>query len=116
MFPMAANVHPELIEQLANAGESPVQAVLQLRAAHDQQQIPSPEESAKLADDVLRRVQNEVGRPPIRTNLLRNISSLIVEADPEFLGSLLKQPEVVYAQPNQRRESLFIPPKGKRPA
>ena len=113
---MAAKVHAELIEQLNRAGNSPVQAIVQLRWAHKPEAIPSPEDSARMADSVLRRVADQVGHPASRTNLLRNLATLIVEADPEFLSLLIQQPEVISALPNKTAESPFIPPKGKRPA
>jgi hypothetical protein len=112
---MATRVSPELLDQLERAGTSPVQAVVQLRDAHEPHAVPSPEDSTRLADDVLRRVTAEVGHPAARTNVLRNLATLVVEADPDFLRSLIRQPEVISALPNQTAESPFIPPRTKRP-
>jgi DNA polymerase II small subunit/DNA polymerase delta subunit B len=113
---MTSKVHPELADQLARAGTSLLQAVVQLRATYDPDAIPSPDEVTKLANMVLERVATTVGHSASRTNVLRNVASLIVEADPKFMRALIQQPEVVSALPNQTTESPFIAPKGKRPA
>jgi hypothetical protein len=112
---MAAKVNPELLDQLERAGTSPVQAIVHLRSAHEPHVIPSPEDAARLADEVLRRVATDVGHPPARANVLRHLATLVVEADAEFLRSLIQQPEVVSVLPNQTAESPFIPPRAKRP-
>jgi len=112
---MAVKIHPELLGQMERAGRSPVQAVVQLRAAHQPEVIPSPEDAVRLADIVLDRVAADVGHKAMRTNVLRNLATVIVEADPDYLRALIAQPEVISAIPNNTAESPFIPPKGKRP-
>ena len=112
---MAAKVHPELLQQIEEAGSEPVEAVVQLRSPHRLQAVPAPEESAALAETVLQRVQADVGHPPARTNILRNVGAVIVQADAPFIRSLVRQPEVISAIPNRTAESPFIAPKGKRP-
>ena len=76
---------------------------------------PSPEESAKLADTVLKRVAEQVGHAATRSNVLRNLATVVVEADSDFVRSLIDQPEVISAIPNETVESPYIPPKRKRP-
>jgi len=112
---MAERVHPELETQLSEAGSTPVQAVLQLRASGEPERVPSPEESSALAETVLHRVQDKLGRPAIRSNLLRNLATLVVEADAPFLRTLIKQPEILSALPNKTSQSPVIPPRGVRP-
>jgi hypothetical protein len=112
---MTNKIHPELLDELNRAGTSSVQAVVQLHSPGDVKTLMSPEETSKLADVVLERVTAEVGRPATRTNVLRNLATLVVEADPAFLNKLISQPEVLSALPNRTNESPFIPPKRKRP-
>lgn len=107
---MSARIHPELASQLNHPGDSPLQAVVELGSVQK-----SPEETLKLAQEVLQRVSQVVGHPAARTNVLRNLARVVVEADRDFLRSLLEQPEVVSAMPNQMSESPFIPPVRKRP-
>jgi hypothetical protein len=112
---MAANIHPELIEQLDRAGSGLVQAIVHLKHPDQADAQISPEETAKLADTILGRVARDVGHPAARSNVLRNLATMVVEADGDFLRSLSRQPEVAAVSPNRTAESPFIPPKGKRP-
>ena len=114
-IPIAAKVKPELLEQLDRAGAEPVQAIFGLRPSDDPHAKLSPNEAARLAEQVLARVAAHVGHPARRANVLRNLGTMIVEADSEFLRSLIGQPEIASAAANKTAESPFIPPKGKRP-
>jgi hypothetical protein len=109
------NVDPELAAQLKDAGSRLVQAVVQLRDAKRGKKPPSPQESAQLAENVLSRVTKAVGHSAARTNILKNVATIIVEADSDFVRSLIQQPEVVSALPSNTSESMVIPPHGKRP-
>ena len=113
---MAANVHPELLQQINGAGNRLVQGVFHLHSPDQLGNVIAPDETAKLAATVLGRVADEVGRKAARCNVLRNLGTMIVEADPEFLRSLIQQPEIMSAASNQMSESPLIPPHGKRPA
>lgn len=113
---MVAKTHPKLLEQMDRERARPIQAIIQLQSADHDGTLMSPEKTAKLADNILSRVAAEVGRPVVRCNVLRNLATMVVEADPEFLQALIRQPEVVSATPNQTSESPMIEPKGKRPA
>src|SRR5262249_52489482 len=104
---MAAQVHPELLEQMARAGRAPVQAIVHLPSADRPEAIPSADDCTKLAKDVLDRVAGQVGHRAGRVNVLRNLATVVLEADPDFVRSLLQQPEVVAAIPNQTAESPF---------
>src|SRR6476620_8712382 len=102
---MSARVHPELAIQLNQPGGSPLQAVVELGTSQQ-----SPEVTSRLAKEVLQRVSEIVGHSAERTNILRNLARVVVEADRDFLRSLREQPEVLSAMPNQMTESPFIPP------
>jgi hypothetical protein len=107
-------VHPELLEQLEQAGNKLVQAVVQLRPAKDSKSAPTPAAALVLAEKVLDRVGQKVGHGAARTNVLRNIATVVVEADSDFVRTLIAQPEVVSALPNLTKQSISIPPKRKR--
>jgi len=98
---MSERVHHDLLKQLDGPEDRPIQAIVQLRSPRAVDVVPSPEEAGTLAAEVLGRVQARVGRSALRTNVLRNLSSVIVEASPAFVRSLLEQPEVVSAVPNR---------------
>jgi hypothetical protein len=106
---MANKVHPDLLEQLSNETPSQLQAVILLRGP-GQRLDASPESISKMADEVLDRVAREVGHDASRTNVLKNLSTVIVQADQAFLRVLVAQPEVLSAQPNVVRESVSIEP------
>lgn len=110
--------HPELTEQIAAAGDSLVRAVVQLRPTTNEVNQPRTDSGdfAELAQSVLARVSETVGHKANRTNILRNVNSIILEADSTFMEEMIKQPEIVSAMPSQTRESLKIPPVSKRPA
>src|SRR5262245_17322777 len=93
-----------------------VQMVVQLKPTKASGELLTPDESAALADQVLARVASEVGRPATRVNVMRNLSTLVVEADGEFQASLARQPEVKSIMPNKLDESPLIPPVRKRNA
>lgn len=112
---MSVTPHPELLAQMDRAGDAPVQAIIQLRQPGKAGAVPSPDESTSLAKQVLERVAEKVGKAAVRSNVLRNLATVVVEAHPSFLRSLVQQPEVISAIPNQTSESPFIPPVGKRP-
>lgn len=111
---MTSKLHSELQKQL-DAASGPVQAVVQFRNADDKQAIPSPAEASQLAKRVFDRVAKKVGYAAIRTNVMSNIASAVVEADPTYVQALIEQPEVVSAMPNQTSQDPRIAPRGKRP-
>ena len=112
---MSVNVAPELLEQLDRAKDLPVQVVVRLQSPDEPAARISPEQIAALADSLIERVTADVGHPPARSNVLRNLGTVVLEADPQFVRALLKQPEIASAIPNKPAESPFIPPRRKRP-
>ncbi len=112
---MSAKANPELNKQLRDAGSQPVQAIFQLQSADGAQTQLTDADTKQLSNDLLARVAAKVGLAPIRSNLLCNLRTLVVEAKPEFLKCLLQEPEIAAGKANQTKESAYIPPKGKRP-
>ncbi len=107
---MHKKVHPELVRQLAQSDDQVAQVVVQLSFPGRPEDIPSPKDTTILAESLLHRVEERVGHSAIRHNVLPNLATLVVEADTVFLRSLIDQPEVVSALPNEMTESPFIPP------
>ncbi len=56
--------------------------------------IPTPEESARLAESALARASASSGLTPLRHQILRNLAAIRVEAGAAFLLDLLAQPEI----------------------
>ena len=104
----AAKVDPVLKEQLSRlaSDDEPIEAVCALRAQGHGESALAPEEAERLAREVLRRVEKEVGVAPDRVNVFRNLSSLIVSARPSFVRALLKQREIVSAMANVQPKHL----------
>jgi len=110
---MSARIQPELLDKLGQS-DPLIQVVLQL-----QENVSShapPEQVEKVARDVLQRAATEVGHSAGRANVLRNLGTIIVEATPAFVRSLIDQPEIASAMLNQTAEGVFIPPTKRRPA
>lgn len=95
-----AKIHPELLKQLDEAGSHLVQAVFRLRSPDKPDEMLSPDEAADMAEAVLGRVQSHFGRSVSRANVLRNLGTLVVEADAPLLQWLLAQNEIESAVPN----------------
>jgi hypothetical protein len=112
---MNTKANSELIAQLRKGGTEPVQAIFHLQSPKDPGAQLTDAETKRISSQVLQRVAAQLGEPAIRSNLLSSLRTLIVEATPEFLRSMLQQPEIASASANQTKESPLIPPKGKRP-
>ncbi|QDU30216.1 hypothetical protein ETAA8_53350 [Anatilimnocola aggregata] len=107
------SLHAELLEQLAAAGDSLVRAVVQLRSPGSTKK--GADDVSALAKEVLARVAETVGHDAKRTNVLKNVGSVIIESDADFLREMIKQPEVISALPSQISQDLMIRPVNKKP-
>jgi hypothetical protein len=99
-----ARTDPELERQLkaAAADGSPVQAVVVLRSGRAGPL--APDEVDAQAREVLGRVESQVGRGAADVNVFKNMSSLVVSAEPAFIEALVQQPEVESAVANSRTD------------
>jgi hypothetical protein len=97
-----ARTDPELSRQLkaAAADRSPVEAVIVLRSGRDG--ALGPDEVETQAREVLGRVEHQVGKGAADVNVLKNLASFVVSAEPEFIEALVEQPEVESAVANSR--------------
>jgi hypothetical protein len=106
-------VDPTLRKRLSSSEseDAPIQAVLSLRSNDS---AVSPQDTDRLAREVLDRVAQQVGAGPDDFNIFPNLSSLVVSAKPAFLRELLQQPEVRSALANQQPDDALIRPRSKR--
>ncbi|MFL6229911.1 MAG: hypothetical protein ACJ741_14150 [Pyrinomonadaceae bacterium] len=111
-----AKVDNELLRQLDDEGTSsePIVAVVRLHSDDPSQIVPVPEQTEKIAQEVLERVHRRVGGGETRHNIFKNLGYFVVSADKPFLRELISQPEVANAVANVQPGSTFIPPVKKR--
>ena len=110
-------IDPELLRQLdaVSTDAELVEAVFSLRPEEPSQLVTPPERTAELAQEVLERVQEQVGDSAAQTNVFVRLGSFAVSARPAFLRKLLAQPEIASAMANRQPGEALIQPKGKRP-
>ena len=107
---------PELVRQLStSAGDDQVEAVVRLRTDPGVA-APPPEETERLARQVVARTQKLSGEQENAFNVFKYLGSFAISAKPAFIKTLLDQPEVASALANNQPGSGMIPPVEKRPA
>ncbi|MDR7419259.1 MAG: hypothetical protein QN178_10160 [Armatimonadota bacterium] len=109
-------VDPELLRQLDQhaADARPVEAVFTLRGGKTARSAKADETEAAVRR-LLRRVEAEVGVPPVNYNVFRNLGTFVVVASPEFVRALAAQGEIATATANRQPQSMVIPPRARRP-
>lgn len=60
----------------------------------------TPEETASVTENLIRKVCQEVGDEPTQLNVFKNIASFVVAAKPSFIRALLTHDEVERAMAN----------------
>jgi hypothetical protein len=113
-----ATVDPELERQLIDAPEGhSVEAVFRLKPPDSVTTAAAPEETERLAHELLKRAKESSGQTEDGMNVFRYLGSFAVAARPEFLRTLMSQPEVATVVANRKSGSVgVIPPAGKRSA
>jgi hypothetical protein len=86
---MTAKIDPELKRQLA-AGTGTIDAAFSMRESATGEE----EDVKEVADALIRRVSLAAGEEPDGVNVLRHLRTLIVSASPNYLSTLLDQPEI----------------------
>ena len=99
-----ARIDPTLLQLLesaeAAASADAVEAVCLLEGAVS---LP-PDQTERVAREVLERVAGQVGEAARRYKVFRNLGSFVVSASAGFVRELLKQPEIQSAVANRRQE------------
>jgi hypothetical protein len=113
-----AKLDPEFVRQLDEAqGQEAVQAVVRLQPSdHDSAVVVDPEETDRMARELVDRVKESSGSRDAAINVFRNLGSFAISASADFLRALARQPEVAAVVANRQPGSALIPPAGKRPA
>lgn len=103
---MSPRIDPELTKQMneAAAGE-PVAAIIRLGPTSAKSLSPSPDETDRIAHELLARAQRRVKSKAPDFNVFKNLGYFVVSAPVDYLRALVDQPEVAHAFPNIRRES-----------
>lgn len=90
-----------------------VEAVVVLRPL-DNDSLPSPAQSKKLASTVLRAAAQETGTKPASSSVFENLNSFSVRASAEFIDALARCKEVAQVLPNDVEVPELIAPVAKR--
>jgi hypothetical protein len=108
-------IDPELRRQLegAEAAHEPVSAEFSLDAAAEGT-ILSPEETERRVNELVRRVEREVGSPPERLRIRKNLGMFSVTARPAFIRKLTAMDEVATATASRQPEGLLIRPVSRK--
>jgi hypothetical protein len=104
--PLSERVDPELAKQLNEAAaDEPVGAVIRLSPTSPGSPAPSPEETDRIAHDLLSRAQKRAKLHAPDYNVFKNLGYFVVSAPPAYLRALVDEPEVARAFPNRRSET-----------
>jgi hypothetical protein len=107
---------PELVRQLAaTTDDGRVEAVVRLQPSGGLPTTP-PEETERLAHELVRRTQQESGEHEDAINVFKYLGSFAISASPAFMKALIAQPEVASALANKQPDSGMIRPVDKRRA
>ena len=113
---LALKLDPEFVRQLNDAADQePVQVVVRLQPANAQSVVPAPDETERIARDLIRRTEHETGQTAEAINVFRNLGAFAVAAVPVFLRTLIEQPEVAAVVANRQPGAAMIAPVAKRP-
>jgi hypothetical protein len=103
MAPMSERVDPELAKQIDEAAEDePVGAVIRLCPTSADHPTPSPEETERIAHELLSRAAKRVKHHAPDFNVFKHLGYFVVSAPPAYLKALVDSPEVEHAFPNRR--------------
>lgn len=96
---------PELLRQLKESSQSgkPIRAWFKLRDA-------SASDMEAKANELLTRAARETGQEAQAHNVLRRLGTVIVQAHPSFIETLMRQPEIESSGPTDHPGVTLIPP------
>lgn len=99
------SIDPELVQQMNDAADDePVGAVIRLGPTSSESPSPSPEETDRIARELLARARKRVKSGSPDFNVFKNLGYFVVSAPSRYLKAIVDQPEVAHAFPNRRRE------------
>lgn len=98
------SIDPELAQQIREAAaDEPVGAVIRLGPTSTAGLTPSPEETDRIAHELLARAQARAKSPAPDYNVFKNLGYFVVSAPPAYLKAIVGEPEVAHAFPNRRK-------------
>ncbi len=98
------SIDPELVQQINEAAaDEPVGAVIRLSPPSGKGLTPSPEETDRIAHELLARAQVRAESSAPDYNVFKNLGYFVVSAPPRYLKALVDEPEVAHACPNRRK-------------
>jgi hypothetical protein len=104
---MSARFDPELAHQIDEAAaDESIGAVIRLGSTSASSPAPSPEETERIAHELLARAQERARSGPPDYKVFTHLGYFVVSAPPAFLRALVAEPEVIYAFPNRRQSSV----------
>jgi hypothetical protein len=87
-------------ESVAGSGAAPIQAVITLRSGDDGKPL-SPEATEAHVHDAVERARSRTALEARKVKVFKNLQSFTVEADPEFVKSLIEDDIVDSASLNK---------------
>jgi hypothetical protein len=100
---MSARVDPELVKQIDEAAaDEPIGAVIRLGPTSAGSPTPPPEDTDRIAHELLARAQKRAKSGALDYNVFTNLGYFVVSAPPAYLRALVEEPEVAHAFPNRR--------------
>lgn len=99
---MDNRVDPELVKQINEAAaDAKIGAVIRISPPSPDMVAPTPEETERIAHDLLDRAQKRESSHAADYNVFRNLGYFVVSATPAYLKALIDEPEVANALPNR---------------
>lgn len=99
---MNDRIDPELLRQLDLAGaDAKIGAVIKISPPSAQMVVPNPEETERIALELLDRVGKREKAEAVDFNVFRNLGYFVVSASPAYLKALIEEPEVANALANR---------------
>ena len=110
-------IDPELTRQLdRSSADDIVEMVVHVGPASAGARPLEPEETKQLVEDLVARAGRKTGHTQFDFNVFPYMSSFAISGSPEFIRTLVAEPEVVSAVANRQPEGGLIRPMNKRPA
>jgi hypothetical protein len=88
------------VESVTGSGAAPIQAVITLRSGDDGKPL-SPEATEACVHDAVERARSRTALEARKVKVFKNLQSFTVEADPEFVKSLIEDDIVDSASLNK---------------
>lgn len=95
---------PELLRQIDSVAsdDGDIQAVFSLDLP--MKKLLDPQQVEDTTNQVLERVEKEVGSKPKVVNIFKNLGSFVVSADASFIRKIIDDPDIASAVANKRNK------------